>query len=135
MGLITVTLSVLLMMRMTLTRSVAAQMIENTAAQYFRRIVKLQQHGPPGHQLEITGPIGIQKQIGVVGIRGRIGVVGIRGRIGVTGILVLIGVAGTQRTVTGIPEPGIQVAEDLRKFPNCTQLFEIILFTFTESDY
>ena len=116
------------MMRMTLTPSVAAQMIENTAAQYIKRTVKLQQHGPPGHQL--TGPVGILGRIGPVGILGRIGAVGILVLIGPTGIQESVGQTGTRGAVTGIPEPDIQVVEDLRKFPNSTQLFEINSFAF-----
>ena len=112
MGLITVTLSVLLMMRMILTRSVAAQMIGNTVAQYLKRIVKLQQHGLPGHQREITGR---------VGIRGLIGVAGILVLIGPTGIQDTVGQTGTPEAVIGIPEPEFQVAVgDLREFPNNT---------------
>ena len=63
---------------------------------------------PPGHKLEVTGPIGILVIIGPAGIRDT------------------VGQTGTLEAVIGIPEPEFQLVErDLRKFPNNTHLFKL----------
>ena len=68
-----------------------------------------------GHQLEITGR---------VGIRGLIGVAGILVLIGPTGIQDTVGQTGTPEAVIGIPEPEFQVAAG-DEFPNNTRLLNL----------